>query len=192
MPRSLALSRDESDPYPTCAPSHSLQGAVAILKAPGYCIPEFQSFDAICPRPSAVAYYDFYFYPDTDDDAIGEAGEGVSDDGGSSFFTTGTAEAGPGSEAMAGDDATSCLAHDTVSPPPPQARSPVVPSSLSGLQVIGTSSPASLDQQLRDPKAAASEPATGADGCPLQGEPDGFLSKGATSLSPPLIKDLQV
>ena len=167
-----------------------MQGAVVVLKAPGYCIPEFRSFDAFSPRPSAVAYYDFYFYPDTDDDAIGE---GISDDGGSSF-TTGTAEEERGSEAMAEDDTTSCLAHDPVSPTPPQSRSPVAPSAadLSGLQVIGTSSPASLGQQQRDPRAAALEPATGADGCPQQCEPEGLISKGATPQSPPLTKGLQV
>lgn len=39
------------------------RAAVAVLKAPDWCTPQMLQYEAVLPRPPAVAFYDYLYLP---------------------------------------------------------------------------------------------------------------------------------
>ncbi|MEW5312630.1 MAG: hypothetical protein WDW38_004250 [Sanguina aurantia] len=148
---------------------HNNLGAVAVLSAPDYCMPEMCTFSAVLPRPEATAYYDFSF-PNSDEEMTwpedGGSELGCSSAGGSSGCTSNVSEAQQeehspeAAAAKAANEASSseqlpCFSHCT---PHGVPRSPAPNLGLGPLAAppsveAGHGAPASLDLQ-RDESAA--------------------------------------
>ena len=117
-------------------------GAVAVLSAPDYATPVYKTYEAVLPRPTVDAYYDYHSFVCSDEDLLGSEGSG-------------------GASEMEGD-VSSCMSAD----PDPDPYPYLAPPACSSYHAAEHEVRVQAEHQIRIQILIQAQPAGGPSGCP--------------------------